>query len=97
MEVTDDTASLALSKQLPRGKMLAKLNDSSWRKELFLVVNIIRGVPSAIVGCQLPLPGACRPNSALSRLCIPRTFGGCHWARYFPPREPPSRPPVAVS
>lgn len=50
MEVTDDTATLALSKHLPRGKLLAKLNDSSWRKELFLVVNIIRGMSFAFLG-----------------------------------------------
>lgn len=34
---------LAISKQLPRGVMLTKLKDPAWRKEGFLLINVIRG------------------------------------------------------
>lgn len=43
LNVKDLTASLAISKQLPKGMMLSKLKDAAWRKEGFLLVNVIRG------------------------------------------------------
>lgn len=39
----DQSMSLAISKQLPKGVMLTKLKDPAWRKEGFLLVNVIRG------------------------------------------------------
>jgi hypothetical protein len=43
LAVKDLTASLCISKQLPKGTMLSKLKDSAWRKESILLVNVIRG------------------------------------------------------
>lgn len=39
----DQSMTLAISKQLPRGVMLTKLKDPAWRKEGFLLINVIRG------------------------------------------------------
>lgn len=43
LSVKDQSMSLAISKQLPRGVMLTRLKDPAWRKEGFLLVNVIRG------------------------------------------------------
>lgn len=48
LNVRDLTASLTISKQLPKGMMLCKLKDPAWKKEGFLLVNVIRGVGAAL-------------------------------------------------
>eukprot|EP00892_Ulva_mutabilis_P001714 jgi/Ulvmu1/11543/UM078_0033.1 len=47
LTVKDQSMSLAISKQLPKGVMLTKHKDPAWRKEGFLLVNVIRGRPTA--------------------------------------------------
>ena len=42
----DQSMTLAISKHLPKGVMLTKLKDPAWRKEGFLLINVIRGTPS---------------------------------------------------
>lgn len=47
LQVLDETKALSLSRQLPKGTVLARLKDSHWKKEIFLVVNILRSAHSA--------------------------------------------------
>lgn len=49
--MTDERAALSLSRHLPKGAVLGKLRDSHWRKELLLVVNILRGASCGRQGC----------------------------------------------
>ena len=51
LQVTDDTAAMALSRALPRGTVLATLADAAWRKELFLRINVIRGALCRLLIC----------------------------------------------
>ena len=49
LQVVDDSASLALSRTLPRGTVLAKLAEANWRKELFLVATVVRGMSVIVI------------------------------------------------
>lgn len=55
LNVKDLTASLAISKQLPKGMILSKLKDAAWRKEGFLLVNVIRGTATLLSSCMTSL------------------------------------------
>jgi hypothetical protein len=44
LHVLDESRALSLSRHLAKGTVLARLKDSHWRKEVFLVVNILRSV-----------------------------------------------------